>query len=158
MENNTVDRELDWNEEISKESEFTLLSDGDYNFTVVSFERARHNGSAKLPPCNKAVLKIKIDGGELGSTTITHNLFLHTKCEGMLSEFFISIGQKKHGEKLAMNWNSVPGSTGKCKVYIDNYTRNDGTEGQSNKIKRFLEPLTSNETAKPSWGSGKGGW
>ena len=55
-----------------------------------------------------------------------------------------------------MNWNTVPGSTGKCKVYIDNYTRNDGTEGQSNKIKRFLEPLT--EAAKPSWGSGKGGW
>ena len=40
MENKTIDRELDWNEEISKASEFILLPDGDYNFTVVSFERA----------------------------------------------------------------------------------------------------------------------
>lgn len=154
-----IERELGWDEEISKESEFTLLPDGNYNFTVVSFERARHQGSAKLPPCNKAIINIKIDGGELGSITIKHNLFLHTKCEGMLSEFFIAIGLKKHGEKLAMNWNQVPGKTGRCKVYIDTFTRKDGTEGQSNQIKRFLEPVQPTETATPSWKKGnKGGW
>ena len=162
MDNNTVERELGWDEEINKESEFTLLPEGDYDFSIVSFERGRHQGSAKLPPCNKAIVKIKIDGGELGSTTIQHNLFLHTKCEGMLSEFFIAIGLKKHGEKLAMNWNAVPGKTGRCKVYIDKYTRNDGTQGQSNKIRRFLEPTQpqpSAQTSTPSWGSGnKGGW
>lgn len=162
MDNNTVDRELGWDEEINKESEFTLLPEGDYDFSIVSFERGRHPGSAKLPPCNKAIVKIKIDGGELGNTTIQHNLFLHTKCEGMLSEFFIAIGLKKHGEKLAMNWNVVPGKTGRCKVYIDKYTRNDGTQGQSNKIRRFLEPTQaqpSAQTSTPSWGAGnKGGW
>lgn len=159
MDNYNIERELDWDSEINKESEFTLLPEGDYNFTVVSFERARHQGSAKLPPCNKAIVKIKIDGGELGSTTIQHNLFLHTKCEGMLSEFFIALGLKKHGEKLAMNWNAVRGKTGRCKVYIDTYTRNDGTEGQSNKIKRFLEPAQQSAPAAPSWKTGnKGGW
>lgn len=162
MDNNTVERELGWDEEINKESEFTLLPEGDYDFSIVSFERGRHQGSAKLPPCNKAIVKIKIDGGELGSTTIQHNLFLHTKCEGMLSEFFIAIGLKKHGEKFAMNWNAVPRKTGRCKVYIDKYTRNDGTQGQSNKIRRFLEPSPAAQPAQastPSWGAGnKGGW
>ena len=42
MDNNNIERELDWDSEINKESEFTLLPEGDYNFTVVSFERARH--------------------------------------------------------------------------------------------------------------------
>ena len=79
MDNNTVDRELGWDEEINKESEFTLLPEGDYNFSIVSFERGRHQGSAKLPPCNKAIVKIKIDGGELGSTTIQHNLFQNNR-------------------------------------------------------------------------------
>ena len=132
MDNNNIERELDWDSEINKESEFTLLPEGDYNFTVVSFERARHQGSAKLPPCNKAIVKIKIDGGELGSTTIQHNLFLHTKCEGMLSEFFIALGLKKHGEKLAMNWNAVQGKTGRCKVYIHEMMAQRGSQTRSN--------------------------
>lgn len=132
-----MERELDWDDSIEKDSgEFILLPDGDYSFTVESFERARHNGSEKLPACNKAVLKLRIDAEE-GSTVITHNLFLHTKTEGMLSAFFSCIGLKKKGEKLVMNWNLVPGSAGRAHVYIDNYTNNDGEERQSNKIKKF---------------------
>lgn len=96
-------------------------------------------GSEKLPPCNKAVVSIHIDAPE-GSTTIQHNLFLHSKCEGMLSAFFIGIGQKKHGEPLRMNWNNVIGAKGRCKVYIDTWKNKNGEEMQSNRIKKFYEP------------------
>ncbi|MDK7260530.1 hypothetical protein QP450_07255, partial [Gardnerella vaginalis] len=47
-----------------------------------------------------------------GITFATHNLFLHSRTEGLLSAFFGAIGQKKHGEPLRMNWNSVIGSVG----------------------------------------------
>ena len=76
------EKELGWDDVIEKESDFTLLPAGDYDFTITGFERARHEGSEKLPPCNKAVVSIHIDAPE-GSTTIQHNLFLHSKCEGM---------------------------------------------------------------------------
>ena len=56
-----MERELDWNDEIEKDSDFTLLPEGDYDFTVESFERGRHPGSDKLPACNKAILKLRID-------------------------------------------------------------------------------------------------
>lgn len=131
-----VDRELGWEDSIEKDSEFTLLKEGDYNFTVETFERARHPGSEKLPPCNKAIVSIHIDSPE-GSTTIKHNLFLHTKCEGMLSAFFEAIGQKKKGERITMDWNKVSGSTGRCKVKIHNYKNKDGEDRQSNQISRF---------------------
>ncbi len=131
-----IDRELDWGDSIEKDSEFTLLKEGDYNFRVETFERARHPGSDKLPPCNKAIVSIHIDSPE-GSTTIKHNLFLHTKCEGMLSAFFEAIGQKKKGERISMNWNMVPGSTGRCKVTVRNYKNKDGEDRQSNQISRF---------------------
>jgi len=131
-----IDRELDWGDSIEKESDFTLLKEGDYNFTVETFERARHPGSDKLPPCNKAIVHIHIDSPE-GAATIKHNLFLHTKCEGMLSAFFESIGQKKKGERITMNWNMVPGSTGRCKVTVRNYKNKDGEDRQSNQISRF---------------------
>ena len=75
------ERELGWDDEISKESEFTLLPEGDYNFTVVKFNRGRHNGSAKLPACNKAELELSVDDGKGNTGTVYHNLFLHTKTE-----------------------------------------------------------------------------
>lgn len=135
MQNEFLDRALDWDDEIENENEFTLLPEGEYDFEVLKFERGQHNGSAKLPACRKAILTIKIYGKNGESTVITHNLFLHTKCEGILSAFFLSIGEKKHGEKVRMNWTAVPGAKGRCKVYIDTYNGN-----QYNKIKAFLAP------------------
>lgn len=139
------EREFSWNDKIEKESDFVLLPEGEYDFSVKSFARGRHNGSEKLPPCNKAILKIEVTNG-VDSTTIEHNLFLHSKCEGLLSAFFISIGQKKHGEPLRMNWNAVTGARGRCKLCIDKWKGKDGNEMESNKIKKFLEPSANHTT------------
>lgn len=131
------EREFSWDDTITKDSsDFILLQEGDYNFTVESFERGRHPGSDKLPACNKAILTLRIDSAE-GTAKIMHNLFLHSKVEGMLSAFFCCIGQKKKGEALKMNWGQVPGSTGRCKIGIHTYTNKDGEERKSNDIKRF---------------------
>lgn len=131
------ERELQWDDTIEKDSqEFILLPEGDYNFVVESYERVRHNGSDKLPPCNKAVLKLRIEAPE-GTVYINHNLFLHTITERMLSAFFASIGQKKKGEPIRMNWNHVPGSAGKAKIGIHTFTGKDGKPKQSNEVKYF---------------------
>lgn len=132
-------REFDWNDVIEKDSTYTLLEEGDYDFVVKSFERGRHPGSAKLPPCNKAILTIEVSSDQQ-ATQITHNLFLHSNTEGILCAFFTSIGARKHGEKLVMDWNKVIGARGRCHVIVDTFTKKDGTEGKSNKISRFLEP------------------
>lgn len=137
------ERELNWDDEIVKDSDFVLLPEGDYDFRVTAFERGRHNGSEKLPPCNKAVVTLEIDSPE-GKAYIKHNLFLHSRCEVLLSNFFTGIGQKKHGEPLKMNWNTVIGSTGRCKVTIRKWTGKVGNEMQSNEVKKFYEPSTAN--------------
>lgn len=136
-----MERELGWNDEIEKDSQFVLLPEGDYDFEVLAFERGRHTPgpNSKLPACNKAVLTIEV-GGDQAAARITHNLFLHTRTEGMLCAFFTAIGARKHGEKLVMDWNSVLGARGRCKVGIRTWTGNDGTERQSNEIKKFYEP------------------
>lgn len=145
-----IGRELDWGDIIEEESAgYALIDEGDYPFRVEKFERGRHGGSEKLPACNKAILTIGIydeNGGRL--TEITHNLFLHSSVEGILSAFFLSIGQKRHGEKLSMNWQAVPGSTGICHVIVDKWTGKDGAEKQSNKIKYFCDP--AKQTAQPT--------
>lgn len=130
-------REYGWDDEISDEGkEFVLLPEGDYDFTVSKVDRARHNGSEKVPPCNMAKVTITVWGVQ-DCIEITENLFLCNKFEWKLSQFFLALGLKKHGEPLRMNWAAVPGKRGKCHVYVDTYTKKDGSEGKSNKIKKF---------------------
>lgn len=128
---NEVEREFEWDDTIEKDSDYIVLPEGDYEFVVESVERARHPGSDFIPPCNKAIVKLRIDS-EYGTAIVNHNLFLHTKKEGMLSAFFTSIGQKKKGEKLKMNWGSVPGSKGRAHVSPEPFNGNT-----YNKVKKF---------------------
>lgn len=136
--NNNFDRELGWDDTIEKDSEFVLLPDGLYYFTVAGFERGRHTPNpqnpGKLPACNKATVHIKISANE-GETELRHNLFLHSSTEGMLSAFFAAIGQKKKGEPLRMNWNAIIGKTGVCKVGTRQYNGNN-----YNEVKSMLYP------------------
>ena len=115
---NKEGRALGWDDEIENDGEdFTMIPEGDYSFEVAKFERARFNGSDKMPACNKAVLGIEIideDGKTL--TTINHNLLLHSRSEWQICQFFRSIGARSHGEKVKMDWNNVVGKQGRCKV------------------------------------------
>ena len=119
-------QELGWDAEIRKESEIILLEPGDYDFIVESFERSRYEGSTKMPACNCADLNLRIDTAN-GSVTIKHK-----KTEWALSAFFRCIGQKKKDEPFRMNWNTVPGSKGRCKIGHKNYNDNE-----YNEIKKF---------------------
>ena len=94
------ERELGWEDTITKDaSDFILLPEGDYNFIVESFERGRHNGSEKLPPCNKAILMLRIDAPE-GTAKIIHNLFLHSKQKGCFRHSLPVSGKRKRGSHL----------------------------------------------------------
>lgn len=135
---NNFDHEIGWEDTIEKDSDFVLLPDGLYHFTVVGMERTRHTPNpqnpGKLPACNKAIVSIKIVANE-GETELRHNLFLHSSTEGMLSAFFAAIGQKKKGEPLRMNWNTIIGATGVCKVGTRQYNNNN-----YNEVKSMLYP------------------
>jgi len=139
MENNNVQKELGWEDSIQQDNEFQLLPEGWYNFEVLSFERARHNGSAKLPPCNKAILKLRI-WSEVAEGTIMHNLFLHSSMEGMLCAFFTAVSLRKHGERINMDWSQVIGSIGRCKVGVREWINDKGEKRQSNQITQFYQP------------------
>lgn len=133
-----VERELGWDDEIQKDGgEFIVLPAGDYNFTVTKFERGRFAGSEKMPPCNQAKLELTVHSLEHGDVVVFHNLFLHTKTEGLLSNFFAGIGQKKKGEPLRMNWQTVVGSKGRLKLEINKFTGKDGVERTNNQVKSF---------------------
>ncbi|MBQ7003109.1 MAG: DUF669 domain-containing protein [Oscillospiraceae bacterium] len=140
----------DWDSTIQQESSFVLLKGGDYRFTIEKFDRARHNGSTKIPPCPKAVVTFRVYDDNGSSTLISENYFLCESMEWKLSEFFASIGMKKKGEPVRMQWTpELIGKSGVCEVYIDHYKGNDGSDKQSNKIKRLYPSYDQPVLAPP---------
>lgn len=117
-------------------SSFALLPEGDYDFTVSKVTRFRYEGSDKVPSCNAVSVEVAVWGAQ-DRVLITERFYLLRKFEWKISQFFLSLGMKKHGEPFVMNWN-IEGRRGKCKVFIENYRKRDGSgDGQSNKIKKF---------------------
>ena len=114
-----MDRELDWNDQIQKDSNFAEIPEGDYDFVIDHYERGRSQGSDKIPASNMAIVYFIIKGPDGVEVTVRENFILHTKLEWKLSELFCSVGLKKKGEELRMNWNALPGLTGRAHVTLD---------------------------------------
>lgn len=112
-------RELGWDDTISQESSFVELPEGDYDFVVDHWERGRFPGSEKIPACNMATVYFNVKGPDGQEGSVRENFILHTRMEWKLSELFRSVGLKKEGEEVRMNWNALPGLTGRCHITLD---------------------------------------
>ena len=131
---------LSFDDEITKENDFELIPDGDYSFTVLSYERGQYEPKegAKMCACPTVTLTLGIrvtnPDGSTEQRETRHNLFLNTKQEGKISEFFEGVGLKKKGDKFKMAWNSVIGKTGKLKM-----GKRKGNSGdvEFNDVKKF---------------------
>jgi len=137
--NTNAAAEMGWDDEIENESSYVVLPEGDYRFRVEKFERARHPGSAKIPPCNKAVLTLAVSDGT-NSGTVTTSLLLYKTLEWKLCQFFTCIGQRRHGERVHMNWSAVPNATGICRLGTRTWKGNDGKEHEGNEVSTFYDP------------------
>ncbi len=130
-----IEREMDWDDEIEVSDGYTLLPEGEYDFTVEGFERSRYEGGKKIPPCKRALLKLRVTAPE-GTTIINESFLLHKSMEWKLSEFFLSIGAEKINRKVKMNWQLVPQATGRALVEVT--PDRDNPEKKYNHVKKFL--------------------
>ena len=139
MDTNNQNMCMDWNDAIESDGqEFIVLEEGDYNFRVTSFERGHFPGSAKIPACNKAAITVLVETPD-GNASVKFDLILFRTLEWRISAFFRCIGQKKHGERLVMDWNCVVGSRGRAHFKPRTYTDRDGNERQANDVDRFYD-------------------
>lgn len=148
MNPQAADGALGWNDEITKDDEFELLPAGTYDFKVKSLERGYFDGSEKMSACPKADLTLIVRDPVTGKEgKVFESLFLHSKSEWRLSQFFTSIGQKKKGEPLKMDWNKVPGSSGRLELTVNEYTsKKDGSKHENNRVGRYLPKETKTFT------------
>lgn len=129
---------MGWDDVLESDGqEFIVLPEGDYTFTVTGIERGHFPGGKKIPPCNKVSLTLNIDNDQ-GIATARADLILYRTVEWKIAAFFRCIGQKKHGEKITMNWNSVVGARGKAHFKPREYTKGDQVR-QVNDLDHFYD-------------------
>lgn len=143
---------LGWDDDFeAQESSFVLLPEGDYAFEITKLEKARHSGSEKVPPCNKAIVTFCIHAQD-GDTYITENYLLIDLdwARRKMTEFFSAIGfAEKGGQRVRMHWgNDLIGRRGVCHVAPRKYKNNDGDERETNDLKK-LYPIWNQPNLEP---------
>lgn len=132
----------DWDDEIEDDgnggSDFVVLEPGIYDFEVHAFERGQYSpkAGAKTPPCNMAIMTIKIETKD-GVCFIKDNFPLANTMEWKASAFFRSIGLKKHGEKLRMKWAESIGCEGRAKI---TKTKGNKDDVWFNNVGSYIDP------------------
>lgn len=139
-------RELGWNDTIKEDNSFVELPAGDYSFTIDHYERGRSQGSDKIPPSNMAIVYFNVHTPDGQTATIRENYILHSKLEWKLSELFVGVGLKKKGEELRMNWNALPGLTGRAQISLDP-DRNDPSKKYNHVRKIYPKEAGNGYTA-----------
>lgn len=120
------------------QSEYTILTPGEYEFTVMDIER-KEIDSKKLGGIVKvADVQLRFSDGQ--QEGMGHcNLMFHSKTVWKVREFFASIGQTvERGQPFKPNWNII-GQTGRCLVKSGSYvSRQDGKTYKTNEVEKFL--------------------
>ena len=130
-------RAIGWEDEIENDgTQWVLLPEGD----IVSRWNPLKERIIRVPESFRHVLKqfCISESTRRRAVVPLRIIVLFTTMEWKLSEFFRSIGQKQHGEKLRMNWSAVPGAAGQCKIGIHKFTQKRRYRGR---IKRDCKIL-----------------
>ena len=132
------DETMGWGDTLATDGRQSfILPEGDYDFVVSKFERGHFPGSEKMCSGPKATLTLQVKT-ESGTVNVRTDLILNRRVEFRLSEFFRSIGLKKPGERLVMDWSKVEGKCGRAHFKPRTYIKNGETR-QANNVESFYD-------------------
>lgn len=128
---------LEWDDEIDDGEEFerVLFEPGDYKFEVLNVERE----VTKTTGNNMAALELKVTDGKK-SAVVRDWIVLTNKTIWKIASFFRSVGLKKHGEKVKMQWKKALGLTGELSLKTEERTSSKGTTYTVNVVDAYLDP------------------
>ena len=133
----------------TSDSSFTLLPEGEYEFVVKDFERGRHKGSAKIPPCDMAVYTLHMENPGGLSADLRYNLQLDDSLRWKITQFFKAIGlidgNVPEGTKVRFPWDNAIGCRGRAEVSVSKWTGDDGKERESNRVERVMPSAGSQD-------------
>lgn len=140
-------------------SDFVLLPEGEYEFTVVKIESSRYTPgpNSKIGPCKQVVVTLRVKDPASGrEVDLKHNLYMWSSTIGLIAQYQDAIGIHKKGEPLTFNWNPSfhEGKTGKLQLTHRDYKNKDGETVKTNNIKKMY-PKETGAASKGGWSAGK---
>ena len=135
----------DWDHEfVCDPNAFTVLENGDYDFTIKKIERTQYSGnSTKIPSgCNTLEVSVECTDG-INTSTIKDNIYLYDGNAWKLSQILMAVGAAKEGSKYSPGTlMQCIGMSGRCSV-----TKTTSDRGNEfNNIKKYYTK-NSNPTA-----------
>lgn len=131
---------------VTEEIEYTLLEDGEYDFTIAQCDHQLYDGSAKIDPCDMFVLRLDCSNGTQ-SGSVFARLYCVKKQLWKINQLMKSVGLVDANAEtgsvqapLGQLFKQLEGKTGRCAVSTRTYTGNDGKEHETNQVDRFLMP------------------
>tara|TARA_R110002074_G_scaffold105742_4_gene228404 strand:+ start:2504 stop:3250 length:747 start_codon:yes stop_codon:yes gene_type:complete len=150
------DEDMEMNSTIQDDGQdFVLLQAGTYAFHVIDFEQGEYQDKKSNGKVRKRIivhLQIDHDGVK---HTIKDYLPLKRSMEWKFCQLFKGIGDRKKGDPLVMDWQSIRGKGGMVKIKVDSFkSSTDGSMKQSSKVDRFLDPSESSTTGPDATAGG----
>lgn len=129
------DKVIGWDAtEVEDSDVYTLLPPGRYPFALAKFSRVRAKDGLPM-----ADLKLTVDGGELGVTTVSEKIKLLESLQWKIAQFFKSLGFPAVDGKVQISWDALEeqGLFGVCDVEVNEYEK-DGEKRRNNRVSAFL--------------------
>jgi len=104
---------LGFNGECGDGEQMGGIPEGEHYFRVLAVAK----GFDEKHQCDAAIVTMTVRAGEI-TAKIQDRLPCHTDFEWKLGAFFKSLGLRKSGEKIRMNWDAAVGQWGRLKVVI----------------------------------------
>jgi hypothetical protein len=125
------------------EGGFVLLPDGEASFEVLSMQRARRSvgDCGTVNVCDMTLLVTSDANNQ--TSKLEASLPLHPKFTWKITQFFTSIGARKHGDtgRFVPDWGKITGTSGRCRITTRTYQKKAGGEGKANQVDAFLDPV-----------------
>ena len=158
MENNpNMNELLDWDSTISVDSEdrpkYTLLPEGEYNFTITNREFGTYEGqSDKLPVgCKYIRLTLDVENPDGDPVQVQDTLYMIKRNEWRFGDVLRAVGLRKHGEPVKLNmFQNIVGAKGVVRLKPRKGTNNNN---MYNNVDRYIIGAQFTETKEASpWG------
>lgn len=125
---------IDWNSVIDDDG-ITTLEPGEYAFRVKGYTKSLTQAGDPMAKVNLIISSPR------GETEVMDNIVLKETTVWKISSFFRSVGMKKHGQPMKIDFDGAIGKSGRLTLYIDEYTTKNGRTIKTNRVDEYLDPV-----------------
>lgn len=119
--------------------EIYVFEPGDYEFTVKNVDRTVNDDGY-----NKVIVDLEVTDGE-HTSIVKDFITLKSTVIWKIAQYFRSLGMKKHGENIKMDWKGSVGKKGMLTLLKEEAVSKQNNKYLRNSVKGYLDPIDTVE-------------